>query len=238
MNQIKENQMAYILSFAFAFHARIFIVLPSSRAVATRWSHDKWSRRYRFHASAITILAFGWFCTQFTSRTLTFWACIDYIYNNILVHTACSLCKRKIHRNLLCSTKSKLWIGKIKITKISTTFEMTIAKYFTEIKWAICIVMQLLWGNVLIHELCAHLKSSSGLMVDVYCQCWLNPWPLGPAPPPPLRFICSVVVPNVSYSFRLVSSLRISYASDTSWNFLLASGSFLFVSGWYFLANW
>lgn len=29
-----------------------------------------------------------------------------------------------------------------------------------------------------------------------------------------------------------------SYASETSWNFRPASGSPLFVSGWYFLANW
>ncbi len=32
--------------------------------------------------------------------------------------------------------------------------------------------------------------------------------------------------------------IRTSYASETSWNFLAAEGSLLFVSGWYFLASW
>lgn len=81
-------------------------------------------------------------------------------------------------------------------------------------------------------------NNSSGSMVERYSQCWLNPWWCPWPGAPPLRCICSVVWPYVSYSRRLVSSLRISYASETSWNFLPASASSLFVSGWYFFANW
>mmetsp|Transcript_21499 Transcript_21499/g.59535 ORF Transcript_21499/g.59535 Transcript_21499/m.59535 type:complete len:235 (-) Transcript_21499:303-1007(-) len=73
-----------------------------------------------------------------------------------------------------------------------------------------------------------------------------NPPPMPPMPPkppasskpPPCSMRSMFSCPTRSYIRRFSGSLRTSYAFCASVNFLEASGLSLFVSGWYFLANW
>lgn len=125
----KKENGAYTLTLSLAFQARIFIVLSSSCAIPARWPHDKRSSRYSLHATAVTVLALCWFRAQFTSWSLALRACINNIYNNVFVNSACGLGKCEVHCNLLCSTKSEFRIRKIKIIEIAR-FEVAIAENF------------------------------------------------------------------------------------------------------------